>query len=672
MRVVLDDAARGSVVRLTTAAGVTIADERGNVPLFEIVMTRPDNLSTTVVNSAESALTCAVEPQGNGVMLRYSGFAEGLEAVICTVRPDGDRIRWNIGAAPKSGWAVERTIFPQIKVSPIGARSDDDAFVSGHAKGGLYRNPTELDWLKFSDLTSPGLLAVQMCCYYDPDALLYFAAEDGHGDVKSLDVKGGDGGVRMAFSRRGFDAKAFRLGYDVVMAAIDRRGGDPLTWHDAADLYRRWAECQSWCGEKYRNRKDIPAWLKDAPAMVRVRRDWLRNPDDIRAWVNDYFRRQFPNVPLIMDYFGWERYGMWCSAYFPPYPDEGSFRCLVKDMRATDAHAFLWPSGYHFTLAYGKRDDGGWVYDGRSDYEALGGDVLAVGNRDGKPQFDAPKGCWLQGGNMMTLCGGLEKVRRWWTDDICRPIAGLGVELIQADQIYGGGFPPCWNPAHGHPLGDGLWKTDCMRLQLSQMAEATRAVEPEGVITFEEANELFNDQIGLQLGRGDESNGHEWANPYTYVYHEWMQVFFEYPMRDNLITTAYAAAEGLMPHFAMARSDLGETRDGYDRFMSNWVRFYHGEARDFLAYGRELKPPRAEVSRRLCERPVASSSSPNGIFKIRRMRPDVFHSRWQAEDGRKALVFVNSCDGTRSITVRENGRIARYELEAYELKLVIE
>ena len=557
MRVTLDEKAGYAVTRIVSAAGAELGATRGQVPLFEIKATRVDDYAKSVT-VAPSAKTPVVRTQnGSAVELAYTGLGEAVESVTCTVRPDGRKLRWNIRVAPKAGWAVEKTAYPRILTAErIGGRGEDDSVVAGTAKGGIWRNPTKRPNGCYVQGTMPGSLVCQFACHYDDSALFYYAAEDGRGYAKDLHVYSSDVGMRFEFVHTDFDAKPFALAYDIVTAAIDGTVRRPAAWQDAADLYREWARRQSWCAMKpLRDREDLPKWMRDAPAMVRFGRDWLGDPEKIRRWMKDYWQKLYPKAPLVTAFWGWERHGYWVSDYFPVYPSDEAFAALVRDLRAADAHAFPWPSGYYWVLDYDKREDGSYAFTDYDAYKAANGDSHCCIDRDGKPYRRQPS--WLRGGHSTCLCGGDAFTIDWWNKEICLPLVKLGCELIQADQTVGGAFRPCWSRAHGHTPGDGIWKRDVFYRQMKTMRETMRAVEPDSVVCFEEPCELYNDLLGIQDYRTCESRGDDWASVFNYVYHEWLPCFQSNPRRHDHVWKAHEAADGQIPHLTPGASDIG-------------------------------------------------------------------------------------------------------------------
>ncbi|MCX7064760.1 MAG: DUF6259 domain-containing protein, partial [Proteobacteria bacterium] len=149
---------------------------------------------------------------------------------------------------------------------------------------------------------------------------------------------------------------------------------------------------------------DIPAWMKSGPVMVRFTREWLSDPPRIEKWLTGYWKKHFPDAPLITTYWGWEKVGKWVTPdYFPVFPSDEQFTNLVVRARTLGCHAFPWPSGYHWTRMYRKQDDGSFYWDDRKRFDEVAR-AHAVHDRDGKLYVRTAS--WLAGGDTATMCPG--------------------------------------------------------------------------------------------------------------------------------------------------------------------------------------------------------------------------------------------------------------------------
>ena len=555
---------KGAVVSLTTREGVELAAATQKAPrLFSLAFSRPAQVlgEPVMLSSGDAAsFNAEVKEEAGGACatLTYEGFAQGVARVVCTVRTkSGDAsARWGIAVQMREGWVLESVQYPVITLAAqLGTSVEDDAVVAGTAKGSVYRKPGAMK----NDLivlgSQPGNMAAQFGCYYDDRAGFYTAAEDGKGYPKELKVARTAAGVEFSWSRSCFATGTDAQAYDVVMTTFIGKDGEPADWRDAADLYKAWALTQPWCAVPFAQRGDLPAWLKDGPAMVRFGRDWLADPARIERWLTEHWQKHFPKMPLLTAYWGWEKRGDWVTPdYFPVYPTDEQFTALVARTRKLGCHAFPWPSGYHWTLTYTKRPDGSFEWDDRARFDAVAR-PHAVHNRDGSLYVRVPS--WLKGGDTACLCGGDPWTRRWWNEEICVPLARRGCDMVQVDQVVGGNWPACYAPGHGHPKRRGLWMTEAFAGQLRTMAEAMRKVEPDAVVCFEEPNDWFNHLVGLQDYRDCEAP-REWASVFNYLYHEYLPPFQSNPRGNDRVLFAHCAADGQMPHLVPSGRDLAD------------------------------------------------------------------------------------------------------------------
>ena len=561
LAVTLDEQARGAVTRLVTAHGAELAPTHGATPLFRLKLTRTDDFTKSVAVTADDAEKCTLEESGqNASRFVYGGFKEGVITVSCTAQGGGTYVRWRISVQTLSGWAVEETEYPRLLVSPaLGGDGGDDRFVRGTTKGGVIHNPGARNVGWRAESLQPGWLAAQFATVYDGRAGLYFAAEDTVGHPKFIGATRTKEGLVVYSRRLGFDEGTVEQAYDLVSGGFDGTVDDPCTWHDAADLYKAWAVKQKWCEKTFESREDVPAWMRDAPAMVRFGRNWIEKPDDIRSWMKDYWKREFVPTPLVVAFWGWEKHGYWVTPdYFPVHGGDEAFKSLVSDLHAAGGHSFPWPSGYNWTLTYDKQVDGSFAWDDRERFERIG-NPHAVFDRDGTRYVFTPD--FLHGGASACLCGVDPWTRMWWNDRVCAPLARLGCEMIQVDQVVGGHFRSCWNRAHPHRPGEGWWKTDVFLKQLVTMRETMRTNGvSDAIVCVEEPNEHYNHLVGIQDYRDCESGADEWASVFNYIYHEYLPCFQSNPIRGNRIWQAHAAADGQIPFLVPSRADFNGSR----------------------------------------------------------------------------------------------------------------
>ena len=665
LTVTLDEQAKGAVTRLVTAHGAELAPAQGATALFRLKLTRTDDFTKSVSVTADDAETCALEAGAAGAArLVYGGFKEGVVFVACMAQGGDAYVRWRISVQTAPGWALEATEYPRLLVAPVlGGDGGDDRLVYGATKGGVVYNPGAKPAGWRVGAQQPGALAAQFATVYDDRAGLYFATEDAAGHTKYIGAARRDGGLVVYSTRIGFDEGSVAQAYDVVTGGFEGTHADPCSWHDAADLYKAWAVKQKWCEKTFENRDDVPAWMRDAPAMVRFGREWIEQSDKIRAWMQDSWRRTFVPSPLVVAFRGWEKHGYLVSPdCFPVHGGNEAFAELVSGLYAEGAHTFVSPAGYQWARMCGKQENGAFEWDDRERFERIG-HPHAVSGRDGTRYLRTPS--WLHGGDCAYLCGGDPWTRKWWNDYLCSPLAMLGCEVIQVGQMQGGRSPACWNRNHAHQPGDGKWKTDAFLDQLATMRETMRTNGvPDAVVCVEEPNENYSHLVGIQDYRDCESGADEWASVFNYLYHEYIPCFQSSPRRANRIWQAHAAADGQIPVLLPSLSGPVDGPAAYNDFMRRWVAYYHGEGRAWLAFGRQVKPPRV-----VCASQPYKATLPGGR-KVAGRRPTVFCNAYVASDGRKAIVLVNATAKPQPVALYKGGKRVSLVLDADEIRLL--
>ncbi len=221
--------------------------------------------------------------------------------------------------------------------------------------------------------------------------------------------------------------------------------------------------------------------------------------------------------------------------------------------RRAGGHAFFWPSGYQWCLSYGKREDGSFEWEDRARFEREAKPHAMIG-KDGKVMLTNPP--WYRGGEAATLCRGDQWSRDWLTG-IAVGLAKRGGELFQIDQVVGAGMRgggDCRATGHGHPPGIGIWDVEAAHRQMTEMHAACRAAGVNMVLGYEEPQELFLQEVGIQDYRDYEVAGksqlpgHRPESVFGYLYHEFVPLFQSNPRAESREMTAHCIVTGQMPH----------------------------------------------------------------------------------------------------------------------------
>lgn len=578
----------------------------------------------------QNAVRTHEETISGGRRVVYEGFGKAFESVVCTLRESDDESRWRIAVKTKDGWTLDKVNYPKFEVV------EGERFLLGDCHGGVRKVSDFKAGETLGAGRSPGKLAVQLAALYGTNGCFLTYAEDGVGFMKGISAVRTEKGVSFVWEHYGDGVNGyFETSYDIVARRIAAEPGRSPDWQDAADVYRIWAERQRWCKRKYRDRGDVPMWMKDAPAMTRFIVPKDGNLDFVSDWLGKW-GREHPGVPLIAAFWGWEKNGMWIGAdYYPLKGGNAPFAKLVEDMRKGNAHAFLWPSGYFCVRNFRRRADGTFEFDDLVRLERSEEWRHLIENPSGKAYVREP--WWLRGGTACCLCVGDAWTRQWWDEKICRPAARLGVEMFQMDQMIGGSQVDCLSRKHGHPHRGGRWIVDAFRQQIGSTLKTVREETGSAVFGFEEPGEHYNDLVGIQDYRDCETASDEWANFFTYLYHEYVPCFQSNPRNGDRYWLAHCVADGQVPFVNAVKSD--------HPFFRRWIDVYRGEGREFIAYGRRTKAPRIACGTTTCD------IIKNGKIVRTVAHPAVCSAAYCAADGRRAVVLVNATDREQPVSV---------------------
>ena len=296
----------------------------------------------------------------------------------------------------------------------------------------------------------------------------------------------------LRWSRFEYSETADAQPYDILLRAFENPDGEETTWYDAADLYKAWAKKQFWCKKTFLEKTEfLPPWTRDAPVVMEFNRAWFDRPAFLKKWLDEYWKKNFPDAPLLSILIGWEHHGDWITTeYFPVYPDEEKFAEMMGWVKAAGGHFWPWPGGHHWNVQVGKKDDGTFRLDFSKDFWERAA-PHAVLDPDGKVRLDNLG--WLGGGNSATMCPGDPWSVDWWNKDIACALVKRGADLVQADQDVGARVRTCWSTKHGHKPGPGRWLMHAQRHQFETMLAEMRKINPSAMFSFEEMHEYFND-----------------------------------------------------------------------------------------------------------------------------------------------------------------------------------
>jgi hypothetical protein len=497
----------------------------------------------------------------------------------------------------------------------------------------------------------PGQWAsTQLMAYYNSAGGLYMACNDATGLPKFIDRVMEDDGVTLGLAHypgtRGPDET--KLPYDVVIGTFH---GD---WYAAAEIYRGWAQKQAFCGRKLVDRKDCPKWITDSAVgfafPMRGQADWdgppKENPEYTPATNALPYLEELAQAlesPLMPFVYNWEHPGPWVQPdAFPPLGGEEAMREFMTKAKEKGWAPFLYGDSLCWVTWQGNTD-----YDGMPYFRSHGGEAAVARRPDGTFVEDVwpwRKNYWV--------CVGTGKGRQMILD-MTRKMAELGPSVVQQlDQ--GPGPVACYATDHGHPPVPGPWMTEDFKKLLKADAEIARSVNPGVAMSCEGAPpEIYLQDFQIWDGRMR-------TTPlYSFLYHEYCnghEGFFGNRVNDEALRLSVGRAIvcGYMLNFTLR--DKGLIEYDWDQAWAraipdqaailDWAKranhFRAGIARDYLVYGRMLRPWTV------------------GNVTFRDLgwgkEPLVQSATWQAADSRIGVVLANCADLGESPRVELRGQ----------------
>lgn len=659
VRVAFDPDARGALRQLVDLQTGTDFIATNAAALYEVSFADAEPPLTTA--DAESV---SLVREGAELVLRAPKHA-GLDvSVTCRFRLDADSglVCGRIAVSNGLDRALRTVRFPVIDQPPALADDENrDRLLLPYCDGIVIRAPMQCGWLPAASY--PGSASMQCMARYTDRAGLFLATFDGSGQTKTFAFEKRGRVLRASVTHRLSLVRngAWQSGYD---AAFGTFRGD---WQAAADLYKDWARTQRWCAKTLAQRVasgDVPHWIA-APSLFYA---WsLRGNLDSKKIGNRLPQagaqadawRDVLQAPATMMLMSWEKHGPWITPdYFPPFGGEEAFSAATSALRAKGHRTFLFLSGLNWTLRKDRACDTGH-FDDTAAFEARGA-AGAICDTNGLPQHfkgHADMGEYAQ------LCPSTREAREIFMG-AARACQALGVDCLQADQIVGGGMPPCYSPKHGHPLGGGTWSAEAVYALFDAVRREGKARNPDFAWSVEEPGEFFIPVLDTYHAR-DYAQGRwprdgknvEGVPLFTHVYHAFLAGYggdscsvSEKPQSSALYQQGMNLVCGKAPGVAVwtrayspAQTDAAQLR-----LLRDHVRLWK-TAPQYLVFGDRLATPPLDVPA-VTNRFWTASDKPPREF----VAPSVLHSAWRAPDARTATVYV--CIAPMATTFRDHGR----------------
>jgi hypothetical protein len=653
------DARRGSIESFRSTYGQDhdlLIPNHGRLPLFKIEFL-DDHREFKSITSLD-AKTVNVERSrdagGETVTIDFKDIAQlPLDARVIVRCPSAETLTyWSITVDNRTTWWIGHIQFPVVEVPFDTPANQNSSHILWSFADGALAGPVEPSMSVGAwggrEFDSPEIwrsnnypgewTSTQLMAYYNDAGGLYVACDDPTGLPKFIDPLLERDGVTMGLghypgSRGPGETK---VPYHVVLGTFR---GD---WYAAAEIYRDWASHQPFCAKKIGERADYPQWLKDPPVGIafpmRGQGDW-----DPPAAVNVEFTPltnalpyldklasalQSPLMPIV---FNWEHSGPWVQPEaFPPLGGEAPFREFMVKAKAQGWHPVLYGDGLCWVTSQKNTQ-----YDGMPYFRSQNAEPAMARRWDGSLMEDR----WAWRTNYVA-CVGTEKGRQMVVD-MTRRMAEMGPDVIQQfDQ--GPGPRACYATDHGHPPVPGPWMTEAFDKLIQADEDAARSGNPHMAMSCEGAPpETYLQHFQVWDAR---------VSPcplYSFLYHQYangQEGFYTHRTSDEALRASVARALVTGYIFNFTLRDKGRIEYDWDQTWTravpdqpailDWAQranhFRGGAARDYLVYGRMLRP-----------------------WKVRGVdvrdfgwgkEPAVMSATWQAPDGRVGVTLANYAD----------------------------
>ena len=433
-------------------------------------------------------------------------------------------------------------------------------------------------------------------------------------------------------------------------------------WMDAAEIYRNWVE-------SYRTLPKhpiLPKWLDESPVTMVVT---VRGGAEIADGANEYF--PYTNIlphaerlaeavesKLLVMLMRVDQHGPWLPPYvWPPMGGEEALAKLTEPLHRQGHHIGIYGSGADWTQRSTTND-----YSGVAEYRRKKLARFMVCGLNGKPKrFFSRR---IRMGYHLCLT---ESFGRNVLLDQIRAAARNDIDVYQIfDQDLGGGTRYCFSHAHHHPPHPSAANTKAMKSLLAKMQAEISALGKNMLLGTEcAAAEPFIE--GLAINDLRPQFAMNLGNPvplYQYVFHEYTTNFMgnqcQFPSKlavekcpDNFLwrmgyafhagdmLTVPLRENGLISWGAADGNATPPEQEPILRLLKN-LNAMRRKYPEYLRYGRMIKTLHT----------ITSDTWQLHLSKGEvREFPSVFHSSWEASDGRKATFLVNFLPHAQTIKV---------------------
>jgi hypothetical protein len=464
--------------------------------------------------------------------LQYNGIHLLNVTAAINVQSGSPLTSWKIQLENKDpDISLHSIFFPFIHgITYLGDSPEKDRFVTPFFEGLLIPEPYNLpeDWNYY--MTYPGAgHSMQFILFYEEDlGGYYFATHDPENDYKEVEFMH-EYGRTFKFDFRNFAAgiqpgNSYYQPYPIILGVF--AGKD---WIDGARIYKEWATQQWWCKKgKIAQRADIPEWWKNTVFSL-----WFQsyhtdpNTGEIILTHNNTvykmgecakeMRKFLPEGHILMEWAGWNKggYDRLYPEFFPPRDGEDALKTGIQG-----AHEYNVSIELHFN---------GIIIDTATETYQESKEYILLDEK-GQPYMEY----WAHGYSAnVVVCPYTQFWKELLINVTVTGVRDYGVDVVYLDEMSDD-MRPCFNPAHGHPIGGGnWWATACSNI-LEAVRTEIRKYNPQAIVTSEGVMEFFIPSTDgfrtHELIRQYEDDTIVQANGmsiplFSYIYHEYSMIY---------------------------------------------------------------------------------------------------------------------------------------------------
>lgn len=639
------------------------------MPLFSIQLRNEKGEAVRI--STVNAKTVNIDKLDGMYSLHYTDFENTDISVTASFEfsESSPLIKSRISVENCSNLCTEYIEFPQIAVpKDLKGNGGNAEILWPFNEGAIIDNMDirENSWFAYEEPQYPskgtaglfpGIVCTQFLAYYDGESGLYLGAHDNKGNLKSVEVFGQNGGIKlqMRLYTGKYPGEDFKTDYDIVIGAF--KGG----WMEAADIYRTWFdENHSEEFVKIKDNTSLPDWYGESPVInaypVRGSHDTdVMSPNKLFPYTNalphieNISKKTKSRVMVLLMH--WEGTAPWSPPYmWPPYGGEEIFREFSEKLHEKKHLLGVYGSGISWT-----NHSGVTYYDGEfiHKFKERGLDKFMCKSPEGELKESRICRGIRYGYDM---CPATDFAKDTMTAEV-EALVGAGVDYIQAlDQNHGGLSTFCYSKEHGHPPVPGSWQIKEMKDIINKMAGKKEKLligcESAAAETFIPGL-LFNDNrfnINYMVGKP--------VPLYAYLYHEYVNNFMGNQVCTHVVFNhdkepenlfyrmAYAFVAGDMPTVVTdengnptyswidTESKTRPSPENVFRFIKNTNAWRCKTGKKYLHTGRMVKPHEITTDKITFHLKNGQSITYGKILT----------SSFTAEDNTAGHIFVNYMD----------------------------